>query len=167
MVSIIVAISENNAIGKNNELLFKIKKDLQNFKEITTNNVVIMGRKTYESIGKPLPNRINVILSRNVSNILDYNGNIIIFDNLKDAIDEMKILYPEKSIFIIGGGQVYKQAIEEKLVDKLIITKVKKYIEDADTFFPDIDYRNDWNITDVDRFFENGLEFFIYQAIKR
>ena len=65
MVSIIVAISENNAIGKNNELLFKIKKDLQNFKEITTNNVVIMGRKTYESIGKPLPNRINVILSRN------------------------------------------------------------------------------------------------------
>ena len=167
MVNIIVTISENNAIGKNNELLFRLKKDLQHFKKITTNNIVIMGRKTYESIGKPLSNRINVVLSRNVSNILDYKGNIIIFNDLKSAIDEMKIFYPEKDIFIIGGGQIYKQAIEENLVDKLIITKVKKVVDDADTFFPDIDYKNDWNITEVERYFENDLEFFIYQAIKK
>ena len=121
MVNIIVAISENNAIGKNNKLLFRLKKDVENFKKITTNNIVIMGRKTYESIGKPLSNRINVVLSRN-NNLK--NDSISIFNDLKSAIDEMKIFYPEKDIFIIGGGQIYKQAIEENLVDKLIITKV-------------------------------------------
>ena len=164
MVNIIVAISENNAIGKNNKLLFRLKKDVENFKKITTNNIVIMGRKTYESIGKPLSNRINVVLSRN-NNLK--NDSISIFNDLKSAIDEMKIFYPEKDIFIIGGGQIYKQAIEENLVDKLIITKVKKVVNDADTFFPDIDYKNDWHITEVERYFENDLEFFIYQAIKK
>ena len=164
MINIIAAITDNNALGKDNKLLFRLKKDMAHFKNITTDNVVIMGRKTYESIGKPLSNRINVVLSRN-NNLK--NDNISIFNDLKSAIDEMKIFYPEKDIFIIGGGQIYKQAIEENLVDKLIITKVKKVVDDADTFFPDIDYKNDWNITEVERYFENDLEFFIYQAIKK
>ena len=164
MINIIAAITDNTALGKDNKLLFRLKKDMAHFKNITTDNVVIMGRKTYESIGKPLSNRINVVLSRN-NNLK--NDNISIFNDLKSAIDEMKIFYPEKDIFIIGGGQIYKQAIEENLVDKLIITKVKKVVDDADTFFPDIDYKNDWNITEVERYFENDLEFFIYQAIKK
>lgn len=167
MVNIIVAVSDNNAIGKDNKLLFRLKRDLQNFKKVTTNQIVIMGRKTYESIGKPLPNRINVVLSKNNDNIFDYKDDINTFTELEDAIETIHNVYPEKEIFIIGGGQIYKQALEKNLVDRLFITKVKKVVEDADTFFPEIDYKNDWVITDVERYFENGLEFFIYQAVRK
>ena len=167
MINIIVAITENNAIGKDNKLLFKLKTDLQHFKEVTTNNIVIMGRKTFESIGKPLPNRINIVLSKHPNNIFDYKDDIHIFEELEDAIIEMQRTYPEKEIFIIGGAQVYNQAIENNIVDRLYMTKIKKTVEDADSFFPPIDYKKEWFITDVKRYFEKGVEFFIYQVNKR
>lgn len=162
MINIIVAIAENNAIGKNNQLLFKVKKDLQHFKQLTTNNVVIMGRKTYESIGKPLPNRINIVLSRQKENI-----DVLVFKDLNDAIEHAKKEYPEKEIFIIGGGQVYLQALLNGIVDRLYITKFKKIISDADTYFPEIDYKKEWMINSVERYIEGDLEYFIYDAVKK
>lgn len=162
MVNIIVAISENNAIGKEGKLLFKLKHDMENFKKTTTNQVVIMGRRTFESIGKPLPDRVNVVLTRQ-----PLQCDVIVYDDLKKAVKEMQEAYPGKEIFIIGGGQVYKEALEKGLAGRLYMTKVKKVVEEADTFFPPIDYRKDWWITEVERFFENGVEYFIYKADKR
>lgn len=163
MINIIVAISENNAIGKDNQLLFRIKKDLQHFKQLTTNNVVIMGRKTYESIGKPLPNRVNFVLTRENTENID---KIETFSSIEEAIEYSKIKYPNKEIFIIGGGQIYLQALEKNIVDKLYVTKVKKIIPDADAFFPNIDYKNKWKIENVERYIEKDLEYFIFDAIK-
>ena len=128
-VSIIAAIGENRELGKDNKLLWNIKKDLKRFKDITIGSVVIMGRKTYESIGKPLPKRINIIVTRNRK----YNVHgCHITHSLEKAIEigEKK----SKQVFIIGGGQIYKQAIP--FTDKLYLTIVKgEYI--ADTYFPD------------------------------
>lgn len=164
MVNIIVAITDNNAIGKDNKLLFKLKKDLEHFKDLTTDNIVVMGRKTYESIGKPLPNRINVVLTKNEEYI---NDNVIIFNDLNQALIKMQENFPEKEIFIIGGEIIYKQALEENFVDRLFMTKIKKTVEDADAFFPEIDYKKKWHIVDVKRYFERGIEYFIYQVNKR
>lgn len=167
MVNLIVAITDNNAIGRKGELLFKLKTDMQNFKKLTTDNIVIMGRNTYDSIGKPLPNRINVVLTSEPDRISDFKDGIICFDEMEEAIESMKRVYPDKEIFIIGGGQIYRYALENNLVDKLYITKIKKVVEDADTYFPTIDYRKDWFITNIERYFENDIEFFIYEAIKK
>lgn len=161
MVNIIVAITENNAIGKDNKLLFRLKKDLQNFKEVTTGQIVVMGRKTFESIGKPLPNRVNAVITSN--KVIE---SVKVYSSLTNAIEKLKMEFPEKEIFIIGGGQVYKEALNNDLVDTLYITKIKKEVLDADTYFPEIDYRKKWRITDVKRYIENNIEFFIYKAEK-
>lgn len=161
MVNIIVAITENNAIGKDNKLLFRLKKDLQNFKEVTTGQIVVMGRKTFESIGKPLPNRVNAVITSN--KVIE---GVKVYSSLTNAIEKLKMEFPEKEIFIIGGGQVYKEALNNDLVDTLYITKIKKEVLDADTYFPEIDYRKKWRITDVKRYIENNIEFFIYKAEK-
>lgn len=166
MINIIVAITENNAIGKDNKLLFNLKKDLEHFKNITSNNIVIMGRKTFESIGKPLPNRVNVVLTKNLDTIFNYRDDIHIFDDIADAIGEMQRTFNEKEIFIIGGAQIYRQALENDLVDRIYVTKIKKVVEDADAFFPEIDYKK-WCISDIKRYFEKGTEYFIYQVNKR
>ena len=161
MVNIIVAITENNAIGKDNKLLFRLKKDLQNFKEVTTGQIVVMGRKTFESIRKPLPNRVNAVITSN--KVIE---SVKVYSSLTNAIEKLKMEFPEKEIFIIGGGQVYKEALNNDLVDTLYITKIKKEVLDADTYFPEIDYRKKWRITDVKRYIENNIEFFIYKAEK-
>ena len=100
MINIIAAITDNNALGKDNKLLFRLKKDMAHFKNITTDNVVIMGRKTYESIGKTLPNRVNIVLSRNMKS----NEDFYTFDSIEKAIEWSKENYPQKEIFIIGGA---------------------------------------------------------------
>lgn len=163
MINIIAAITDNNALGKNNKLLFRLKKDMAHFKNITTDNVVIMGRKTYESIGKTLPNRVNIVLSRD----MESNEDFYTFDNIEKAIEWSKENYPQKEIFIIGGASVYDKALKDDIVDKLYMTKIKQTVEDADAFFPEIDYKRKWSITSVERFFENGIEFFIYEAEKK
>lgn len=162
MINIIVAISNNNAIGKKNELLFRIKRDLKYFKHITTDQVVIMGRKTYESIGKPLPNRVNLILTRNKENI-DIDG----FTSIEEAIEFAKTNYPDKEIFIIGGGQVYKEALAKGLVDRLYITIVNKTVDDADTFFPEIDYINCWEIVGGGYYNEDGYEVITLNFVRQ
>lgn len=163
MINIIAAITDNNALGKDNKLLFGLKKDMAHFKNITTDNVVIMGRKTYESIGKTLPNRVNIVLSRNMKS----NEDFYTFDSIEKAIEWSKENYPQKEIFIIGGASVYDKALKDDIVDKLYMTKIKQTVEDADAFFPEIDYKRKWSITSIERFFENGIEFFIYEAEKK
>lgn len=163
MINIIAAITDNNALGKDNKLLFRLKKDMAHFKNITTDNVVIMGRKTYESLGKTLPNRVNIVLSRN----MESNEDFYTFDSIEKAIEWSKENYPQKEIFILGGASVYDKALKDDMVDKLYMTKIKQTVEDADAFFPEIDYKRKWSITSVERFFENGIEFFIYEAEKK
>lgn len=122
--------SGNRALGKNNELIYHIHEDLQRFKKITSNHIVIMGRKTFESIGKPLPNRINIVITRNPA---FYEDNVVIAHSLDEAL-RLAELKGEKEVFIIGGGQIYEEAIGK--ADKLYLTIVEGS-PDADTFFPD------------------------------
>lgn len=129
-INIIVAIAKNRAIGKDNKLLWHIPNDLRRFKEITTGHTVIMGRKTYESIGRPLPDRINIIITRNN----DYKADgCVTCKSLEEAIEFAKE-NQENEVFIIGGGEIYSQAIN--LADKLYLTLVEGNFE-ADTYFPD------------------------------
>ncbi len=132
MVTIIAAIGLNNALGKNNDLIWHLPSDLKRFKKTTTGFPIIMGRKTFESIGRPLPNRTNVIVTRNSSYTQE---GCEVATSLKEAIE--KVSNHEKS-FIIGGAQIYQQAMEENLADELDITLVQEAFE-ADVFFPEFD----------------------------
>ncbi|RYF19905.1 MAG: dihydrofolate reductase [Flavobacteriales bacterium] len=133
-VSIVVAISQNNAIGKNNQLLWHLPADLKHFKAITTGNCIIMGRKTYDSIGRPLPNRRNVVISRNADLKIE---NVEVVNSLEEAIS---LCANEKEVFIIGGAEIYKQALA--FTDTIYLTTVHKEY-DADAFFPEIN-NDDW-----------------------
>jgi dihydrofolate reductase len=124
-------------IGKNNDLMWHLPADMKFFKETTTNHVVVMGRKNYESIPekyRPLPNRENVVLTRNEAYVAP---NCHVFNSLEDCISYYSTKNEEKTVFIIGGGEIYKMALEASIIDEMYITHVdKKY--DADTFFPAI-----------------------------
>jgi dihydrofolate reductase len=132
MVTIIAAIANNNALGKDNDLIWHLPADLKRFKKVTSGHHIIMGRNTFESIGKPLPNRTTVIITRNESYSAD---GCIVVNSLEEAIEVSK---NDENIFIIGGAQIYKQAIEKNLADQLDITKVHHSFE-ADVYFPEID----------------------------
>ena len=134
IVTIVVAIGENNAIGKNNELLWYLPKDLRHFKTITKGHTVIMGRKTFESVGKPLPNRRNIIITRNTD--LAIEGTEVVH-TLEEALELCK---QAEEVFIIGGAEIYKIAMPH--TDKIYLTVVHENFE-ADAFFPEID-RNLW-----------------------
>jgi dihydrofolate reductase len=129
---IIVAISDNNAIGRNNELLWHISEDLRFFRRNTLGCPVIMGRKTFESIGRALPSRVNLVVSRGFNTAEE----VAVTGSLGEAFKVAEETNLEKC-FVIGGGQIYAQALP--LVDRLIVTHVHTVIEDADTFFPEID----------------------------
>lgn len=126
----IAAISENRGLGKDNKLIFRIKEDLQHFKKTTSGHPVIMGRKTFESIGRPLPNRTNIIITRNA----DYQAEeCVIVDSLEEALQRAADV-DQKEVFIIGGGQIFEQGMP--VADKLYLTIVKGTPE-ADVFFPE------------------------------
>lgn len=127
----IVAVSENDVIGKNNTLIWHLKDDLKRFKELTNGHCIIMGRKTFESFPKPLPNRTHIVITRQ-SNYEVPNG-VIVVNTLEDALDAAK---KDMRPYIIGGGDIYKQAIN--FVDVIEITRIHQ-IFDGDTFFPKID----------------------------
>lgn len=147
MLSLIVAMSQNNAIGDKNKLLWNLKEDLRRFKEITTGHPIIMGRKTYESIGKPLPNRKNIIITRSDINI----DGCIVVHSIEEAIN----MFPnDEEIFIIGGAEIYKQTIGK--VDKMYLTVILEDYE-GDAFFPYINF-NMWNIEDIESF-DRGEDF--------
>lgn len=137
MIILIAAVADNNALGKNNDLLWHLPKDFKRFKEITTGHHIIMGRKTFESFPKPLPNRTHVIISRQKN--LQYEGCIVVQD-LEKAID---CCPKNEAVYIIGGGEIYAQSIS--LADQLDITKVHHSFE-ADVYFPDINLKI-WELT--------------------
>lgn len=130
MIGLIVARSKNNVIGKNGEIPWNIKGEQKQFKELTTGNVVIMGRKSFEEIGKPLPNRKNIIVSRNEK----FSGeNLITVSSLQEALELTK----GEKVFVAGGCGLYEEALP--LVDVMYITEVDMEIEDGDVFFPEFD----------------------------
>lgn len=131
-ISIIAAVAENNAIGKDNKLLWHIPADLKHFKDITTGHPVIMGQRTFESLGKPLPGRLNIVLSHD-NNYHPARASVV--SSIDDAVS-LASKRDKDEIFFIGGGMVYKQAIN--IADKLYLTIVEGNF-DADTFFPDHD----------------------------
>lgn len=135
MISLIVAVSKNNAIGKDNKLLFHIKEDLNFFKKTTLNKTIIMGRKTFESLPGVLPSRKHIVITRDESYTVDH-PQVEVRHSLTDALSDFKNSNHEA--FVIGGGEIYKQAIESGFVDKIYLTKVDEYVKDADTFFPEI-----------------------------
>lgn len=130
MIIMIAAVAENFALGKNNELVWHLPDDFKRFKQLTTNHFIIMGRKTFESFPKPLPNRTHIIITRQK----DYSAEgCIVVDNLKDALT---IVPKNEDAFIIGGGEIYNLAMP--FTDVIELTKVHASFE-ADTFFPQID----------------------------
>lgn len=137
MISIIVAIAEDNAIGKNNELLCHLPEDLKRFKKITTGHKIVMGKNTYESLPiKPLPNRTSIVISHIEGD--DYCDCIMAY-SIDEAVANCGL---NEECFVIGGGMIYKQFLP--IADRLYLTKIHHKF-DADTFFPEIDY-SQWNL---------------------
>jgi len=129
-ISIIVAVDKNRGIGYENQLLCHLSDDLKRFKKITTGHTVVMGSTTFESIGKPLPNRTNIVLA------FDKNyqaEGCLVFNSLEEALAEAQVIEKEE-IFIIGGASIYKQTID--IADRLYLTIIDHKFT-ADTFFPD------------------------------
>ncbi len=136
MITLIAAVAENNALGKDNQLLWHLPDDFKRFKTLTSGHYIIMGRKTFESFPKLLPNRTHVIITRQK----DYQPEgCIIVNSLEKAIEACPT---NEAIYIIGGGEIYKQSIA--IADKVDVTRVHHTFE-ADTFFPEIDL-NKWQL---------------------
>ncbi len=137
MISIIAALAENRVIGVNNTLPWRLPNDLKHFRRLTTGHAIVMGRKNYESIGKPLPERTNIIVTRNH----DYRASgCLIAHSLDDALALAK---GDPEIFVIGGAEIYREALP--LADRLYLTQVHSAVE-GDTFFPEIN-DNAWKET--------------------
>ena len=140
MLSAIVAKSINNAIGKDNKLLWKIPDDMKRFKKLTTGHTIIMGRKTFESIGRVLPNRLNVILTRDPNYKVD-DPNVKIVGGISDLEEYIN---DENENFVIGGAMIYNLLMP--YVKKMYVTQINKEF-DGDTFFPRID-EEVWNVVE-------------------
>lgn len=139
-ITIIAAIANNNVIGANNKLLWHMPADLKHFKEQTLNHTLIMGRKTFESIGKPLPGRKTIVVSRNKD--FDAMGCEMVTD-LKDAFCKAK---EDGEVFVAGGGEIYRQVINLHFTRKLSITRVYANFE-GDSFFPEIS-QDKWELVE-------------------
>ena len=132
-ISIIAALDEKNGIGKGNDLLFRIREDFERMQKLTMGHPLIMGRKTFESIGRILSGRTNIIITLNP----DFQAqDCVIVHSLEEGIEKAKDSKGSDEIFIFGGGQIFKEALEKNLVDKLYLTLVQGDFN-ADTFFPD------------------------------
>ena len=160
-ISLIAAVANNNVIGKDNDLIWRLPADLKYFKQTTTGHHIIMGRKNYESIGKPLPNRTSIIITRQE----DYEASgCIVVHSLEEALKAVK---NDDEPFIIGGGKIYKQSIA--IVNKLYITHIHHDFE-GDTFFPEI--TDKWQIISKkdyrpDEKNKYEFSFVIYKLLKK
>lgn len=156
MVTIIAAIAENNALGKNNQLIWHLPADLKRFKKTTLNHVVIMGRKTFESLGKPLPNRTNILITRDKN----YKAEgCVVVNSLKEALETAS--KEDENPFILGGAEIYKQALP--FTDKLDVTFVHHQFE-ADVFFPEIN-KTIWKETSREDFKANENNKYNYSFV--
>jgi len=153
-LSLICAMDENMVIGRNNRLPWHLPEDLKYFKRTTMGKCIIMGRKTYESIGRPLPGRTNIIVTRNRDYEVD---NARVVDSLSDAIamaENVAFIDGTDEAFIIGGAELYRHALP--FVDRLHLTMVHTEIEDGDTYFPDLDVQ-EWE--EVEKAYFDADEF--------
>jgi len=159
-IYIVVAIGENFAIGKNNQLLWHMPADLKFFKQTTSGHTVVMGRKTFASVGKPLPNRRNIVITRDTD--LKIEGAEVV-NSLDKALEVTKI--EEKPVFIIGGAEIYRQALPK--TDTLYLTTIHHNF-DADTFFPEIN-RNEWDVVSSDshKADEKNKYDYTFEVLKR
>ena len=169
MFSIIVAMGENREIGKKNKLLWHIPEDLKNFKKITTGKTVIMGRNTYKSIGRALPNRTNIVLSRNFletdekvkedkKKYENETTKLEFYDDFQKVIEKYKDLKEE--IFIIGGGEIYKKSLEMGIIKRIYMSRVDFSDNEADAYFPKIDLDKWITLTEENH---DGWKFCIYE----
>ena len=138
MITIIAAAGENNSLGKDNDLVWHLPDDFKRFKELTSGNHILMGRKTFETFPKPLPNRTHLIITR--QNDYSVPEKCFTFDSIQSALDEV-LEHSDNNIWIIGGGEIYKQSME--IADRIELTRVHSEF-DADTFFPEIG--NEWEL---------------------
>ena len=159
IISHVVALSNNRVIGKDNDLPWNLKTDLKHFREYTTNKILIMGRKTFESIGRPLPNRTNIIVSKTIQSIEGAE----VFSDLNSALNKARenceTLY-KNEIVIIGGGFLFNDTLD--IVNKLVLTRVDCEI-DGDIFYPEIDLLN-WNKISSEKYLkdnENEFDFVV------
>jgi len=139
IITLLVAAAQNNAIGKNNQLLWSLPNDMKFFKNTTWGMAVIMGRKTYESVDKPLLGRFNIVITRQAG---WKKEGVIVAKDMQDALQKAAGTNCNE-VFVIGGGEIYRWAID--IADKILITRVHASF-DADTFFPEID-ENKWQLT--------------------
>lgn len=133
MIGLIVAYTKNRVIGNKGQIPWRIKGEQRRFKELTTGNVVIMGRRSYDEIGRPLPNRFTIVVSKTANYEAE---NCVTVGSLSEAVDYAREKFPDKNIYLSGGAGIYAEGFE--LADKLFITEVELEIE-GDTFFPEFD----------------------------
>lgn len=158
IISQIVAVAENGAIGKDNDLIWRLPTDLKYFKEITTGHHIIMGRKNYESIGRPLPNRTSVIITRNK----DYKAEgCIIVNSIEEALEVAKS-NGETEAFIIGGGEIYRSSLD--ITQTIYYTEVHESFE-ADTFYPHLE-ENIWVETSREYHTKNEKNAYNFSFVK-
>jgi dihydrofolate reductase len=138
MISLLVAVSENQVIGVNNQLPWHLPNDLKYFKKLTTGHTIIMGRKTFDSIGKPLPNRTNVVITRNKQFHVE---GIICKHSITEALEDNN---SADEVFIIGGDTIYKQSLA--YCDRVYLTRVHTIIANGDAFFPELKL-DEWKLT--------------------
>ena len=169
MLSLIVAVAQNGAIGRNNELLWHISEDLKYFKSTTTGHPVIMGRKTYESIGRPLPGRRNIVLTRGEMEIPPVKNPQTTSMEVVHSLEQVyEIASGEGEFFVMGGGMLYNETFGK--ADYLYLTKIYAVAEDADTFFPEVK-ESEWDMVRESELMhdeENDIDFkfIVYKRTK-
>lgn len=162
MISIIAALAENRVIGVNNTLPWRLPNDLKHFRRLTTGHAIVMGRKNYESIGKPLPERTNIVVTRNSGYRAD---GCLVAHSLDEAL---ALAGNDPEIFVIGGAEIYREALAR--AGRLYLTQVHAHV-DGDTFFPEIE-PNDWKETarerhEADEKHAYAYSFVVFERIKK
>jgi len=138
-ISLVAALAKNNVIGKENDLVWRLPDDFKRFKSITSGHLILMGRKTFESLGKPLSNRIHLVVTRNRDFTVPSGHHV--FPSVEKALEYCQA-HHSKLLYVIGGGEIYRQMLP--LADELLLTEVEAAPE-GDTYFPEFD-RNEWNV---------------------
>ena len=172
MFKIIACVNKRNAIGKDGKLMYNIKNDMNNFVRITKyNGVVIMGRKTFESIGgKPLPGRVNIIMTEDTDYSVDGSfENLYITHSISDVYNLCEAFFPDRELFVIGGASIYRQFLDSGMVDEILLTVVNDDAE-GDAYFPDID-TDDWylyykSMAQTSSYMNNETSFY-FEVLRR
>ncbi len=163
ILSFIVAVSDNNAIGRNNSLPWSLPEDLKFFKRTTLGKPIVMGRKTFEALGRPLPGRLNIVLSQNKA--LELPEGVMLFHHAQEAIGWLENQGTAEA-FVIGGGVIFELTLP--LAERMYITRVHATIPDADAFFPNIDHTH-WKMVWEEKHESDELHQypFIFQQYER